>query len=170
MTPKWRGTRRGPLDFANPIDVIVDGINWQIRWAGTRIITGVVLIAALVVMSVAFVAPFLPAYLLISVFGLTVEPYKWLGSALILAAFVGGVILATIAVIRLIRRSRRLIALSQFGDDDDVDDPTGVDPSPFVAPAAPSAAEASAARAARIRSLDDRLRPTPDPPPPIDTR
>jgi hypothetical protein len=156
-----RGRReRSPLEFPNPIDVIVDGITWQLRRAGRRIITGVVLIAGLLVMSAALFVPLLLASLLIAVFGLTVEPYKWLGSVLIVVAFVVGVVAAPLSLLRVIRRGRRVIALTEFGDDDAAD-PYAAAPSPII-PAGPTREKWTAG----IRALDERLAPPPDPPGP----
>ena len=150
-----RRPRRRPLDFVNPIDLIVDGITRQIRWAGARVITGVVLLAALGVMSVAFIVPILVAYGVIAVFGLTVEPYKWLGMTAFLTGFVVGVVAAVWAVRRLIRRAKPVLAYTMFADEDPAD-PTATGPSPTV-PAKPSGPTREE-WAAGIRSLDDRLR------------
>jgi hypothetical protein len=162
VKPRGDATRRGPLDFVNPIDLIVDLTISSLRMYGRKIITGVVLIAGLGIMSAAFVLPLFVVWLLIAVLGLADEPYKWLGSALILAGFVAGAIAAPLALIRVLRRSRRIIALTGFGDDEP-DDPFATLPSPIVTPAP----EAADARAARLKELDDRLgRPADQPPPP----
>lgn len=156
-----RGTR-GPLDFANPVDVIVEGIIWQLRWAGRRVLTGVLLIAGLIVMSVAFMAPLIVAYAVIAVFNLAQEPNKWLGTIALVAGFVVGVIAAPLAIIRVMRRSRPLIALTQGGEGER-DNPFIGGTSRTVAPG-PSRAEWTAA----VRALDDRLGTAPaDPSGPI---
>jgi hypothetical protein len=146
---------RSPLDVVNPLDLIVDGIVWQIRFAGRRIITGVVLLAAIVVMSVTLLLPLGLAGLLIAVFGLTVEPYKWVGSILILVAFVVGIVAVPLVLRRMIRRGRQVIAFTLFAQDDPAD-PFEVGPSPTVP--ARAAGPTREQWAAGIRALDDRLR------------
>jgi len=165
VTSKRDGRRRSSLDFVNPLDLLVDWIIWQIRWAGARVITGVVLIAALVVMTVGFIAPFVPAYALISVFGLTVEPYKWVGSVLIVVALIVGVVAVPLIFRRMLGRGQRILAYTMFGDDDPAD-PFATGPSPTVPtvragptrPAGPTREQ----WAAGIRALDDRLKPPAD--------
>jgi hypothetical protein len=155
---------RSPFDFVNPLDLIVDGIVWQIRYAGMRIITGVVLLAAIVVTSVALFVPLGLAGLLIYVFGLAIEPYKWVGSILILVAFVVGIVAVPLVLRRMIRRARNVIAFTLFAEDDPAD-PFEIGPSPTV-PARP-AGPTREQWAAGIRALDDRLRTsveTPGPP------
>ena len=145
---------RSPLDFVNPLDLIVDGIVWQIRYAGRRIITAVVLLAAIVVMSVALFIPLGLAGLLIAVFGLAVEPNKWVGSILILVAFVVGIVAVPLALRRMIRRARKVIAFTLFAEDAPAD-PFEIGPSPTV-PARPGGPTREQ-WAAGIRALDDRL-------------
>ena len=149
-----RGRERRPLDFANPVDLIVDELVWRLRWAGRRVITGVVLVAGVLVTGVAFLLPLLLAGVVIAVFGLAVEPYKWLGSILIAVAFVVGIVAAPLTLRQLIRRSRRVIALTV---DDEQDDQFATPPSTIVSPEA-----AHEAWRARIRAMDERVAPPPD--------
>jgi len=146
---------RSPLDFANPLDRIVEGIVWQIRHAGRRIITGAVLLAAIVVMSVTLFVPLGLAGLLIAVFGLSVEPYKWVGSIMILVAFVVGIVSVPLVLRRMIRRGRQVIAFTLFADGDPPD-PFEDGPSPTVP--ARAAGPTREEWTAGIRALDERLR------------
>lgn len=151
MNQRGRRGARGVFDVANPIDVIVEGISWHLRWAGRRVITGVVLLAGLLIMAAALFVPLVLAGLLITVFELTVEPYKWLGTILIIVAFVFGVVAAPLILLRVIRRGRKVIALTGSGDDDAADLFTS-GPSPIV-PAGPTREQWIAG----IRALDERL-------------
>lgn len=151
MNPK--NERLPRRDFDNPIDLIVEMIKGRLRRYGTQVVTGVVLIVGLAIAAAAFVAPLAVAALVIAGFGLAVEPYKWLGTVLIGLGFLVGVVAAPLALRRVFRRSHRIIALTEFGEDDPG---LGFDsrPSQTVSPG-PSDAE----RAATLRVLDDRLAP-----------
>jgi hypothetical protein len=94
------------------------------------------------------------AGLLIAVFGLAVEPYKWVGSILILVAFVVGIVAVPLVLRRMIRRGRQVIAYTLFADDPA--HPFEVGPSPTVPVRA--AGPTREQWAAGIRALDDRLR------------
>ena len=159
-----RGRRRGTLDFPNPVDLIVEGVVWQLRWAGRRIITGAVLVAGLIVMSAAVFVPLILAALLITVFGLPVEPYKWVGTILIVVAFVVGVVAAPLILIRVIRRGRRLIGLTEFGAADAAG-PSELGPTPIVPPGSTRELWSS-----RIRVMDEHLASPPDPARPASRR
>lgn len=154
-----RGDRglRGLLGF-DPVEVIVDYVIWKLRWAGRELITGVILLIALVVLAAALFVPLLLAWLLIAVFGLATEPYKWIGSVLIIGAFVVGLVAPPLLLRRVIRRYRTVIALVGLGADD-VEGSSTAGPSPIV-PTGPTREQWTA----RIRALDERLDTTaPDP-------
>jgi hypothetical protein len=62
---------------------------------------------------------FIVSGVIIAVFGLGQGPYASLGNAVALAGFFGGLAAAAIVMFRIIRRHRRLVALSGFGDEPD---------------------------------------------------
>jgi hypothetical protein len=130
-------------------------IVWRLRWFGRQIITGVVLLAGLVLMAAGLFVPLLLAGLLITVFGLAVEPYKWVGTILILVAFVVGVVAAPLILRRVVRRGQRVIAFTEFGDADAAS-PSELGPSPIVPPTREQ-------WSARIRAMDEHLASPPDP-------
>jgi len=112
---------RNALDFVNPIDLIVELAIWRLRSAGRTLITGIVLMGAVIVITIALFVPLILAGLLIAVFELTVEPYRWIGSLLILVAFVVGIATAMVMAVRTVRRGLKLIDLAEsvlHGHDD----------------------------------------------------
>ena len=85
----------------------------------------VMMIVAMVGVVVWFGA-FILSGVIIAVFGLGHGPYASLGGAIALAGFVGGLAAAGIVMLRIIRRHRRLVALSGFGNERDDDATTPV--------------------------------------------
>lgn len=146
---------RGLLGF-DPVELIVDSVIWKLRSAGRELITGGVVLIAVAVMAAALFVPLLLAGVLITVFGLAVEPYKWIGTILIIVAFAVGLVAPPLLLRRIIRRLRTIITLTEFGDEGS--DATG--PSPIV-PTGPTREQWTA----RIRALDERLETTAIDPP-----
>jgi hypothetical protein len=107
---------------------------------------------------VVFVCVFVAAGLVIVLFGLDHGPYVWLGSVVAWAGFVGGLGVAAIVMLRLLRRHRRLVGLAGFGDRDSTRG-DGAGPSSIVA----ARARTAALDPYRLRELDAHLAVHDDP-------
>jgi hypothetical protein len=98
--------------------------------------------------------------LIVVALGLTEGPYAWLGSALMLAAFFGGLAAFGVLVLRFTRRHRRIAAIA--GLTNEPDDARDESPSPILVAIAASRREISVSR---LRDLDANLAPSTVPAP-----
>jgi uncharacterized membrane protein YbhN (UPF0104 family) len=81
----------------------------------------IVMMAIAMVGVVIWFGTFILSGVIVAVFGLSQGPYSSLGNAVALAGFFGGLAGAAIVMFRIIRRHRRLVALSGFDDEPDDD-------------------------------------------------
>jgi uncharacterized membrane protein YbhN (UPF0104 family) len=118
VKPKHRTTRSGLKAAGNAIEVLsVVAGETAVRpgeWGSLIVLMGV----AMVGVGIWF-GTFIVSGVIIAVFGLGQGPYASLGNAVALAGFFGGLAAAAIVMFRIIRRHRRLVALSGFGDEPD---------------------------------------------------
>lgn len=140
-----KGSRR-----VNPIRLIDSIYEWQ---TGTSLVPALAISVFFVVGAVTFMGPLILAGAAIVAFGLSREPNSWIGSALLVAGFVGGVVATALTWRWLFRRTRPFLAMSSLQDDASlgvgVPSPILDDP-PAGQPTSPS----------KLRELDARLAPS----------
>jgi hypothetical protein len=123
-----RPTRSELRAILNAIDIIAvasDNPGLSPRGWGSVI----VMMAIAMVGVVIWFGTFILSGVIVAVFGLSQGPYSSLGGAVALAGFFGGLAAASIVMFRIIRRRRKLVALSGFDDEPNDDG----DPSASVA-------------------------------------
>ena len=125
MKPKHRTTRSELGAVADAIDVIAvasGNPGLSPRGWGSLVVMMVVAMVGVVIWFGAFIV----SVVIVGVFGLSHGPYVWIGNAIALAGSVGGLGAAAVVMFRIVRRNRRLVALSGFGDEPDDDAATPV--------------------------------------------
>jgi uncharacterized membrane protein YbhN (UPF0104 family) len=148
VKPRNRTTRSGLRAIGNAIDVMAVASGHP--EASPQSWGSVIVMMAIAMVGVAiWFGTFILSGVIVVVFGLGQGPYSSLGGAVALAGFFGGLAAAAIVMFRIIRRHRRLVAISGFGGE----------PGDEGDPSTPVATEVSrrAISSAELRDLDARL-------------
>jgi hypothetical protein len=157
MAPKDPSAREMLKALRSMLDVLdFFGVGTGVGGSGS----GIAMMAVAVVGVVILFGVLAAVSLIVVALGLTEGPYAWLGSALMLVAFFGGLAAFGILVLRFTRRHRRIAAIA--GLTNEPDDARDESPSPILVAIAARRHNISVSR---LRDLDANLAPSRAPAP-----